>query len=97
MRNNLPIRVFSGWNGIVVMKATPFIEHKLLFREYESGETMGSECYFICKDFWGLGFNHIYINPVVKVAYLPTFYYLHKYFMFPMNIFMDWYYWWIKD
>jgi len=51
VRNGLPIRVFSGWNGMVIMKATPFLEHNLLFRKHRDGEKMESECYFICKDF----------------------------------------------
>jgi hypothetical protein len=93
VRNGLPIRVFSCWNGMVIMKATPFVEHKVRFRDPKQNESMESECYFICKDFWRLGFNHIYINPNVKVAYLPIFYYVHNYFMSPVNIFTDWYYW----
>ena len=97
VRAGSPIRVFSGWNGMVVMRASPFIEQKLLFRDREEGENFESECYFICKDFWKLGFNRIYINPNVKVAYLPTFYFLHNYFMGPINIITDWYYWWIED
>ncbi|CAF1097227.1 unnamed protein product [Adineta steineri] len=97
VRNGLPVRVFSGWNGMVIMKAAPFINHNVFFRQNQLDETMESECYFICKDFWKLGFNRIYINPNVKVAYSPIFYYLHKYCMGPVNIFTDWYYWLIED
>jgi hypothetical protein len=97
VRTSLPVRVFSGWNGMVIMKGTPFMKHHLKFREYGTNESRHSECYFICQDFWKLGFNRIYINPIVKVAYLPEFYYLHNYLMWPVNIFMDWYYWLTGD
>ena len=97
VRNGLPVRVFCGWNGMVVMKASPFMEHKVVFRDFRNGENRESECYFICKDFWSLGFDRIYINPNVKVAYLPAFYYFHNYLMRPLNIFTDWYYWLKSD
>ncbi|UJR20244.1 hypothetical protein I4U23_023375 [Adineta vaga] len=97
VKYGLPVRVYCGWNGMVVMNAIPFMKYNVRFRQFEAGENDESECYFICKDFWKLGFDRIYINPNVKVAYTPMFYYLHKYFMRPVNIFTDWYYWLTKS
>ena len=40
---------------------------------------MESECFLICKDYWEKGFNKIFINPNVKVAYEYWDYYREKY------------------
>ncbi|KAJ6237126.1 hypothetical protein M0813_26680 [Anaeramoeba flamelloides] len=37
--------------------------------EVEEGEEYLSECELFCTDLWGFGYNRIYINPIVQVAY----------------------------
>jgi len=60
------------------MKAEPFVVHGVQFRDAGQQPTE-SECFFICKDFWNVGFNRILINPQVRVAYTFDYYFLHNY------------------
>jgi len=73
------IHVFSCWNGVTVMVASPFIQDQIRFRISYPNQTYHSECFWLCYDFWNIGLQHIYINPHVKVAYNWFFYYLINY------------------
>jgi hypothetical protein len=69
-----PFPVYSCWNGMVAMTAEPFIQHHIRFRGriYEPNEhceCVQSECLLVCSDFRNLGYDQIYINPQVRVAY----------------------------
>lgn len=77
------IHVFSCWNGVAIMLASPFIHDQIRFRVSYSNQTHHSECFWLCYDFWNIGLHHIYINPHVKVAYDWFFYYLVNY-IYPM-------------
>jgi len=82
--NNLPIPVYSCWNGLIIMDAAPFYMglqfHALQPNaSYIPGEA--SECCLIHSDMRDLGFEKIYINPNVKVAYHWRHYYLQKYLL----------------
>ncbi|KAJ6250015.1 hypothetical protein M0813_16701 [Anaeramoeba flamelloides] len=70
LTKGLPFQVYSCWNGIVIFKTEPWLKEKIKFRtSYKEEECYASECELICKDFWSYGYNKIYINPIVQVAY----------------------------
>lgn len=94
VRENKPVRVFCCWNGVIVMKATPFLPpHNIVFRERnKETDKYLSECSFLCKDFWFKDFTHWLINPAVRVTYSWRNYYLVNYiFPYTWDIFSDWF------
>lgn len=70
-----PFQVYSCWNGVAIMTATPFTQHNVRFRgrdfdpESSHCECVQSECLLICADFRSAGYDKIYINPQVRVTY----------------------------
>jgi len=80
LQENSPVQVKSCWGGAVVMRTEPFLKWNVTFRaSYLEDHCSASECLLICKDFWNLGFQHIFMNPLVKVAYSRYFYRFYKY------------------
>ncbi len=86
-----PVRVFSCWNGLAVMKAEPF-SYMNEFRFRSSISVIESECFLICYDYWKFGFNKILINPNIKFTYEYIHYYKAKYFDPIFNIHFYFYY-----
>jgi alpha-1,3-mannosyltransferase len=64
-----PMQVYSCWNGVVSVKARPFIEHQLQFRSAEEDECYNGEPVQLSKDLWRLGMGRIMAVPSVNVAY----------------------------
>lgn len=94
-RNGEAVQVFSCWNGVVAMNGSMFLDNQSLqFRTSSPTEPFHSECFWICKDFWQKGRTQIFINPQVKVAYQPGWYFFHNY-VAPLfvNIFFEGWYW----
>jgi hypothetical protein len=73
-----PIPVYTCWNGLVVFKSEPFYRHNITFRHSEKNECYSSECFLIAHDLNLLGYNKIYMNPKIKVAYTYSYYFLWK-------------------
>lgn len=81
-RQGSPIRVFSCWNGVAVLKAEPFLTKDsipIIFRPSTFEQVYHSECFWICYDFWASGFTRILINPQVIVSYEHLWYWLQNY------------------
>lgn len=96
-RQGNPIRVFSCWNGVAVLKAEPFLakgSNAVTFRPSAPKQVYHSECFWICYDFWASGFTRILINPQVIVSYERLWYWLQNY-VWPIvvNPFQFAYYW----
>lgn len=55
----LPIQVYSCWNGLALLNAEPFYKHDVRFRAYHKklNECAASECKFLSKDYWELGYG----------------------------------------
>ena len=89
--NNKPVRIFSCWNGVIVLTASPFENKKVQFRVenytipkkhnincYQT-YNIESECTYIHIDMETLGYTKRMVNPDVKVAYNYKYYYLTRY------------------
>lgn len=86
LRDLEPVRVFSCWNGAVVIKAEPFMKKlPIKFRPSPLGSPVHSECFWICYDLWKSGYYKILINPKVILAYERKHYYYQKY-IFPIFV-----------
>jgi hypothetical protein len=76
-RAALPLPVYSCWNGIIALKARPFLPttvpggHGFAFRNGNAatGECAASECKLIARDFWGIGEKKWVLVPRVAVTY----------------------------
>ncbi|CAG8671279.1 5878_t:CDS:2 [Acaulospora morrowiae] len=82
--NNDPVRVFSCWNGVTVMNAEPFVKHNVRFRALFKDKELkfdASECCLIYSDFRKLGYDKVFVNPNVRVAYEYRFYLWSKYIL----------------
>lgn len=80
LRDLEPVRVFSCWNGAVMIKGEPFIKNpQLKFRPSPPGLPVHSECFWICHDLWKSGYYNILINPRIILAYEKRHYYYQKY------------------
>ncbi|KAF8582556.1 glycosyltransferase family 69 protein [Ramaria rubella] len=74
---NLPIQVFSCWNGMAALSASAFLPpHDVRFRtalndrpELGIETDKESECFLICVDFWKAGFYKIMTTRRASVAY----------------------------
>jgi hypothetical protein len=97
MRHGEPIRVFSCWNGVVVMRAEPFLTQNVTFRSSAPHEIYHSECTWLCYDFWRTGFTRILINPKIRVAYHRRFYmvqnYINPWLVHPFQYLAAWWRW----
>jgi hypothetical protein len=92
--SNQIVRVFSCWNGVISMKAEPFLKNNLSFRY--PWKIRQSECILLNVDFWSLGYNRIFLNPEVKVAYTSYYYYMNKYvYPWTKNLFTYFYYYFV--
>jgi hypothetical protein len=90
-----PIRVYSCWNGLAVIKAEPFGANNLLFRH--PVKYRQSECILLITDLWLMNRNKIFINPNVKFAYDYYYYYMNKYvYPWTKNIFTYFYYYFVN-
>ena len=91
--NHKPIRVFSCWNGIIALKASPFKDKQIQFR-YKLNYTQPnyslnnpakdyyeSECTFLNIDLFSLGYTKKFINPDVRVTYKHQYFFESKYFV----------------
>ena len=70
-------RVFSCWNGMVSMKAYPFINKNITFRIGD--RVVSSECTLMNTDLYLNGYQKILINPKIWVSYSYKKYYWAKY------------------
>jgi hypothetical protein len=83
-RAALPLPVYSCWNGMIVLDASPFLPSSSLplsqahpshepfkFRNGDEavGECAASECKLIARDFWGVGKKRWVLVPRVAVTY----------------------------
>eukprot|EP01125_Pyxidicula_operculata_P000556 TRINITY_DN10563_c0_g1_i1.p1 TRINITY_DN10563_c0_g1~~TRINITY_DN10563_c0_g1_i1.p1 ORF type:complete len:347 (-),score=25.36 TRINITY_DN10563_c0_g1_i1:368-1408(-) len=89
VRSGKPVRVFSCWNGVVVMKAEPLMdrENPLKFRvsnRLATHSVYDSECFSFSYDLWDRGYHQIYINPNVRVTYHWRHYFMQNY-IFPWS------------
>ncbi len=94
VRKSKPVRVYCCWNGVIVMKAAPFLPpNDITFRSRANDtDTYLSECTFLCKDFWKKEFTHWLVNPAVRVGYYQDSYFLAKYvFPYTWDIISDWF------
>lgn len=73
-----PIPVYTCWNGLVVFNSDPFYRNNISFRHSKNNECYSSECFLIAHDLSLLGYNKIYMNPKIKVAYKYSYYFLWK-------------------
>lgn len=96
-RQGSPIRIFSCWNGVAVLKAEPFLAKgntPIVFRPSTPEQVYHSECFWICYDFWTAGFTRILINPQVIVSYEHLWYWLQNYiwpiFVHPFQLAYHW-------
>jgi len=66
-----PVQVFTCWNGIVALDATPFADGTLRFRgvEYDKEECFQGEPGLLAKDLWYHGYGRIAVVPTVNTAY----------------------------
>eukprot|EP00884_Botryococcus_braunii_P015546 jgi/Botrbrau1/2675/Bobra.0203s0021.2 len=71
MQAGLPFPVKCCWNGLVVMRASPFTQHKLRMRMHREGECAASECTLLCNDLLRLGYQRFVVDPGVRQAYRP--------------------------
>ena len=65
----LPLPVYCCWDGVVVLRFAPFMQHGVRFRSHLPGECSASECSLMCDDFHRLGFRGFVMDPNVRVAY----------------------------
>eukprot|EP00759_Apiculatamorpha_spiralis_P015060 PhF_6_TR21722/c0_g1_i1/m.31039/K13690/CMT1; alpha-1,3-mannosyltransferase len=78
LRKLEPFLVRSCWNGMVSMKAEPFLNHSVVFRsKHNNTACYDSECYLVCVDFRSVGFKDIYVHPGIVVAYEMKHYEFH--------------------
>lgn len=63
-------QVYSSWNGMAVLAATPFLQHDARFRRSDDAndECAASECSLLASDFWREGFGRVQIVPGVQVS-----------------------------
>jgi len=62
-------QVFACWNGGVVFRAQPIMDHAIAFRRSAEGECVMGEPTLFCKDLWRLGTGKIQVVPTVNFAY----------------------------
>lgn len=55
----LPIQTFSCWGGMALINTAPFYKHGVRFRSGKEGECRSSECLYLSKDFWKLGYGKV--------------------------------------
>ena len=75
--NEEVMRVFSCWNGMVSMRALPFKDKNITFRN--SSRIDSSECTLMNTDLYLNGYQKILLNSKIKVAYEDYWYYITKY------------------
>jgi len=90
--NGENVRVFTCWNGAIVMKAEPFKDKELLYfrpnKKYRQ-----SECTVLIVDMLYLGYNKVILNPNVKFTYTYYYHYMNKYvYPWTKNVFTYFYY-----
>ena len=93
--NTKPIRIFSCWNGLIVINGSPFKDRQIEFRvenltqnvlyklnsyaKYE--DNYESECTYFHIDLQYLGYNKRLLNSNIRVAYTYGHYYFSKYIL----------------
>ena len=75
--NEEPLRVFSCWNGMISMKAFPLIYNNISFRFSERDNC--SECTLFNADLYLNGYQKIFVNPTITLAYGFKQYYWAKF------------------
>ncbi|KAJ3034848.1 capsular associated protein, partial [Rhizophlyctis rosea] len=71
MLRNLPFQAQCCWNGISILRPTPFTHSHIRFRsgQPQNGECAASECSLLCQDFWKAGWGRVVVVPGVRVGY----------------------------
>ena len=92
--NDEIIRVFSCWNGMVSMKALPFKNKMIYFRNSSKEDT--SECTLMNSDLYLNGFQKVLLNPNIKVAYEYYYYFLCKIWIQTRKNFYDYFQWYFS-
>jgi alpha-1,3-mannosyltransferase len=65
---NLPLQVFSCWNGMAILKSKPFGEGVKFRSANETlGECAASECQILARDFWAKGFGRIFLSSSINI------------------------------
>ena len=89
LKEGKPIPVRACWNGLVVLKAQPFLMAGPPVRFRHCGWGRGekakegeepcyaSECQLVCDDFRRHGYTQVFMNPQVKVTYEKSDYSWH--------------------
>eukprot|EP00667_Euglena_gracilis_P012151 EG_transcript_12462 len=95
VRQGRPFPVRSCWNGLVVLKAAPFLRpaDPVRFREGAIGQCNASECQLLCEDFRQLNLSRIFVNPQVRVAYTRQAYHCQH---APLMPFVHWTLDWVQ-
>ena len=62
-------QVFACWNGGVVFRGKPIMDHAIAFRRSAEGECVMGEPTLFCKDLWRMGTGKIQVVPTVNFAY----------------------------
>ena len=87
--NQENMRVFSCWNGMISMKALPWKNQLISFRD--SSRNISSECTLMNADLYLNGYRKVIINPKIEVAYEDYWYYVNR-FVYHRNWFLKEYF-----
>jgi len=77
--DQLPLQVFSCWNGMLASRTAPYLppvrhrSRRRLIRQHNvrlrsTGDEVVSESFVFCQDLWRAGYNKLAMAPRVKVG-----------------------------
>ena len=92
--NGETLRTFSCWNGVIAIKALPFMDKKIEFR---SGvKRRESECTLMNADLYTNGYGKVLVNTQLVFAYEYGYYYKNKYvYPWSKNLLTYFYYYFV--